>query len=207
MLEMFMFAVGVYYTPGPVNIIGFGAGLNDSYRSMSRFAAGVGCALLIWYTVIGILGHMIVIQSIVPYLALLGGSYIFYLAVRIIASQIRLGIPSQRRDLWRFRDGLLLQILNPKGMIVVVSITSIFFPAQSFGAMKIVLFSLILSIIGAFAPICYAVFGYVSQKKLVTPVKRQAVILKYINIAMGALLIFVGMTLFYKYVPSLYGMR
>lgn len=56
MLEIVAYALGVMYTPGPVNLLGLNAGLNGQARTSLGFFVGVGAAMLTLFLIFGWVG-------------------------------------------------------------------------------------------------------------------------------------------------------
>ncbi|WP_340162900.1 hypothetical protein [Billgrantia tianxiuensis] len=52
-MEIVAYALGVMYTPGPVNLLGLNAGLNGQAKTSLGFFAGVGLAMLTLFLLFG----------------------------------------------------------------------------------------------------------------------------------------------------------
>jgi threonine/homoserine/homoserine lactone efflux protein len=65
-----------------------------------------------------------------------------------------------------FWNGFLIQALNPKGMMVVLPITTVMFPAAHVTGMSIVLVSTMIALGGAGAPGVYSFLGAVLGKRI-----------------------------------------
>lgn len=193
MLEIFLYAFGVMYTPGPVNLIGFNLGLNGVFEKSFSFFVGVGVAMLSLFLIIGYTGQAIVSVKFIPYIAIVGSAYIVYLAVKIF--RVRVDHETDRTTArLGFRDGFLLQFLNPKGMIVILPITGILFPAAEITGISILILSVLLSILGGGAPGTYSVVGALVGRKI-----TKGVHFEIFNKLMGTMLFVVAMMLLYEH--------
>ena len=195
MLAIIAYALGVMYTPGPVNLLGLNAGLNGQARTSLGFYLGVGLAMLILFVAFGWAGAAWVRGDMLAVVGALGCGYIFYLAVKIARSSIDLGAVRQAPRVLRFRDGLIMQLCNPKGMIATLPIATIQFPAVGIHGISLMLWSLGLAVLAVGAPGSYAMVGAVLGKQVENPK-----ILKSFSLAMSALLAGVSLSIGYEHV-------
>lgn len=195
MLAIIAYALGVMYTPGPVNLLGLNAGLNGQARASLGFYLGVGLAMFILFMVFGWAGAAWVRGDMLAMVGALGCGYIFYLAVKIARSSIDLDAVRQAPRVLRFRDGLIMQLCNPKGMIATLPIATIQFPAVGIHGVSLLLWSLGLAVLAVGAPGSYALVGVVLGKRIENPK-----ILKGFSLAMSALLAGVSLSIGYEHV-------
>jgi threonine/homoserine/homoserine lactone efflux protein len=169
-MEIFLYAFSVMYSPGPVNVMGLNAGLTGQFRSTVGFFIGVGCAMFALFLIFGYTGEALISRSALPYLALVGGLYTLYLAFKVFTSKVVLpskidATQSTDKPL-TFWNGFLIQALNPKGMMVVLPITTVMFPAAHVTGMSILLISTMIALGGAGAPSIYSLLGAVLGKRI-----------------------------------------
>lgn len=195
MLAIIAYALGVMYTPGPVNLLGLNAGLNGQARASLGFYLGVGLAMFILFTVFGWAGAAWVRGDMLAVVGALGCGYIFYLAIKIARSSIDLSAVSHAPRVLSFRDGLIMQLCNPKGMIATLPIATIQFPAVGIHGASLMLWSLGLAALAVGAPGSYALIGAVLGKRVENPK-----ILKGFSLAMSALLAGVSLSIGYEHV-------
>lgn len=195
MLAIVAYALGVMYTPGPVNLLGLNAGLNGQAKASFGFYLGVGLAMLILFLVFGWAGAAWVRGDMLAVVGALGCGYIFYLAVKIAKSSIDLGAVRQAPRVLRFRDGLIMQLCNPKGMIATLPIATIQFPAVGIHGVSLMFWSLGLAVLAVGAPGSYALIGAVAGRRIENPR-----ILKGFSLAMAALLVWVSLSIGYEHV-------
>jgi threonine/homoserine/homoserine lactone efflux protein len=76
MLGILFFAIGVMYTPGPVNILSLNSGAQKQFTAHIPFCYGVGTALIFWFLLIGYTGSLIVNDTLLPVIAVAGICFI-----------------------------------------------------------------------------------------------------------------------------------
>lgn len=184
-MEIFLYAFSVMYSPGPVNVMGLNAGLTGQFRRTAGFFVGVGGAMFVLFILFGYTGEAIVSKAVLPYLALVGGLYTSYLAYKVYTSRVQLAqsndTPTRALTFW---NGFLIQALNPKGMMVVLPITSVMFPAAHLSGASIAVVSALIALGAAGAPGVYAVLGAVLGKRI-----KQDVYFNLFNRLMGIVLL------------------
>ena len=195
MLGILLFAFGVMYTPGPVNILSLNSGAQKRFRAHIPFCIGVASALSFWFLLIGYTGSMVVDDTVLPFIGGAGVCFILYLAYKILSSKVEISRENESVAVLRYKDGLLMQLLNPKSMLVVLPVTAVQFPAAGIDGIWIAVWSLCLGALGFGAPLAYAACGaYVSR------IIRSAGYLKALNIIMGLMLIAVAADMGYSHV-------
>ncbi len=192
MIEILAYALGIMYSPGPVNLLSLNSGLNGQFRSSLGFFVGVGFALLLLFLVFGYGGVWLLDDQNRRIISLVGSLYIAYLAYRVARSNVEVDNSASQAAQLRFRDGLLMQLLNPKGIIATVPIATVQFPAANITGMKILIWSLLLSVLAIGAPGSYSLMGLKLSHWVSKPIY-----FKVINLSMSALLQFVAVDIAY----------
>ncbi|MFM2482082.1 LysE family translocator [Celerinatantimonas sp. YJH-8] len=194
MFAIFAYAFGIMYTPGPVNLLSLHGGLHGLTRRHIGFFIGVGCALFIMFVSLSLVSHMLISPRFLPYISLVGCVYILYVAWHILRADVSLesASPVQARTL-SFWNGLLIQLLNPKGFMATLPIVTIQFPAEGIHGMMLLFWVLILSAMGGGAPASYSLIGLWCGKQL-----HQPVYFKMFNRVMAILLIGVVCSMGYE---------
>ncbi len=199
MFGILLFAFGVMYTPGPVNILSLNMGAQKRFRSHIPFCFGVAVALAFWFVLIGYAGSAVVNDTLLPVIAGAGVCFILYLAGRMLTSRVEVSGESGTGVVLTFRDGLFMQLLNPKAMLVVLPVTTVQFPAAGIDGAGIAVWSAFLALLGFGAPMTYAAFGLYVSRHI-----GGAASLKFLNIIMGLMLIAVAADMGYHHVyPAL----
>ncbi|WP_320170504.1 LysE family transporter [Maridesulfovibrio sp.] len=195
MMEIVLYSVGVMYTPGPVNILSLNSGVQNRYTAHIPFCMGVGTALCLWFLVVGYAGSAIMTDQVMPVISALGAAFILYLAYKIIFSDVNLVLDGKGASSFRFRDGLLMQLLNPKSFLAVLPVTAVQFPAAGIDGNLIAVWSVGLGALGFGAPLVYAVVGTKLSEYI-----ANTLYLRLFNYLMGAALIFVAGDIAYNHI-------
>ncbi|WGI24280.1 LysE family transporter [Halomonas alkaliantarctica] len=190
MLAIVAYALGVMYTPGPVNLLGLNVGINGQARQSVGFCLGVGTAMLAYLLVLGWAGAAWIDDGALVVVSALGCSYIFYLASKIARSSVDLSEPDNAPRLLSYRDGLFMQLLNPKAMVATLPIATLQFPAADIHGLSLVLWAFGLSMLAAGAPGSYIVIGSVVGSRIKSPA-----IVKGFNWLMAGLLVAVALSI------------
>ncbi|MFL1417124.1 LysE family translocator [Pseudomonas fildesensis] len=166
-MDIFLYAFSVMYSPGPVNFMGLNAGLTGKFRRSTGFFIGVGCAMLVLFVLFGYTSEAIISQATLPYISLIGGVYTLYLAYQVFTARTVVEEPSSKpAKTLTFWNGLVIQLLNPKGIMAVLPITSVMLPAAHITGASIAGVSALLAI-GAFgAPWVYALLGAMLGRRI-----------------------------------------
>lgn len=121
-------------TPGPNNLMCMYLGAHCGIRGARRFLIGSVGSVFVKMLLCGLLNLALasVIPGVMPYLKWLGAAYMAYLGVHILLGGIRArreGADTEETQVQggsRYRDGILLQLLNIKSWIYALSIFSIY---------------------------------------------------------------------------------
>ena len=190
-MEIFAYAFGIMYTPGPVNLISLNAGLQGQAQKSLGFCVGVGLAMLILFMIFGYTGAWLVSPEWQRPIAVLGAFYILYLVWKIISGTLRqsltpTGNPEEKHSLV-FRNGLIMQLLNPKAPVAILPIATVQFPAAQIDGAGIAVWSFLLACMAFGAPGSYLLIGAKLGKLVQNPIY-----FKVINLALAALLLWVA---------------
>lgn len=168
-MEIALYAFSVMYSPGPVNVLAMNGALNGNGRAMAGYCIGVGAGMFSAFLLLGYVGEALVRQTLLPWLAAAGSAYILYLAFRLFLSHGTTEQPAQNApSQLRFREGYLLQILNPKGFIVILPVVTVMFPAADITGIDIALSSGLISLGAIGAPASYAALGGLVGRRIRT---------------------------------------
>ncbi|UOK36590.1 LysE family transporter [Pseudomonas palleroniana] len=167
-MDIFLYAFSVMYSPGPVNFMGLNAGLTGQFRRSTGFFAGVGCAMLVLFVLFGYTGEAIISHAALPYISLVGGVYALYLAYQVFTARTVVDedtstAPAKTLKFW---NGLVIQLLNPKGIMAVLPITSVMLPAAHITGLAIASVSAALAFAAFGAPWMYALLGALLGRRI-----------------------------------------
>jgi threonine/homoserine/homoserine lactone efflux protein len=194
MLEIFAYAIGVMYTPGPINLLGLRSGINGNARDHIGFFIGVGCAMFLLFVFLGFVGLSIIRPVLLPYISLIGCSYILYIAWKVAKSSINIAEKGVNIEVLSFWNGLVLQLLNPKALIATLPIATLQFPAVGISGIAIVFWSAVLALLAFGAPSSYSVVGMIMGRRI-----DNLRYFKVFNFAMSGLLIGVAISIGYEH--------
>ncbi|MDC5705627.1 LysE family transporter [Vibrio europaeus] len=197
MSEIFAYAIGVMYTPGPVNLLGLHSGLNRNTRSHLGFFIGVGMAMFILFVMLGFIGLKVINPQVLPFISLAGCLYILHIAWKVAGANVEFSQDTSDSNSLSFRDGLFMQLLNPKALVATLPVSTIQFPSVGITGSAIVLWSLVLAILAFGAPTGYSLAGLVLGKRISNPSY-----FKVFNLLMAALLVYVSLTIGYEHVVT-----
>ena len=124
-----------------------------------------------------------------------GGASTLYRAPKGARSGVDLNRAREAPRILSFRDGLIMQLCNPKAMLATLPIATIQFPAAGIHGMSLLFWSLGLAALAFGAPGSYALMGAVLGQRLENPR-----LLKGFSLAMAALLVWVAITIGYEHV-------
>ncbi|MFI0471847.1 LysE family translocator [Halomonas sp. HMF6819] len=190
MLGIILYGLGVMYTPGPVNLLGLNLGINGQAKYSIGFCLGVGSAMLFYLVVLGFAGAAWIDGQILVVLSALGCGYILYLAWKIARASAELETDDAPTQLFSFRDGVAMQLLNPKAMVAVLPIVTLQFPAAGIDGVSLVVWAVGLSLLAAGAPGSYMLLGRIVGQRI-----QQPHLVKGFNLAMAALLAAVAVSI------------
>ena len=166
-MDIFLYAFSVMYSPGPVNLMGLNAGLTGKLRRSSGFYIGVGSAMLLMFVLFGYTGEAIISQAALPYISLVGGLYTLYMAYQVFNARTVVDARSDEpRATLTFWNGLVIQLLNPKGIVAVLPITSVMLPAAHITGASIAGVSVLLGLGAVGAPWVYALLGALLGRRI-----------------------------------------
>jgi threonine/homoserine/homoserine lactone efflux protein len=195
MLAIVAYALGVMYTPGPVNLLGLNVGINGQGKTSLGFCLGVGLAMLLYLLVLGWAGAAWISQDSLVLLSALGCAYILYLAYKVARANATLDTHAPAPRMLSFRDGLMMQLLNPKAMVATLPIATLQFPAEGIQGMSLFIWALGLAALAAGAPGSYVVIGSLLGQRV-----RQPMFIKGFHWIMAGLLVAVSLSIGYEHV-------
>lgn len=197
-MEIFLYTLSVMYSPGPVNFMGLNSGLTGQFKKTIYFFMGVGCAMLMLFIIFGYAGAAIIPQNALHYIALLGAYYTFYLAFQMLKADIDINDETTEIQTLSFCNGFWIQTLNPKGILVILPVTTIMYPTAHITGIQIFLVSLLISMGAAGAPCLYSWAGAVLGKKI-----KNKIWFNRLNKTMAMMLIISGIFMLYDFLKGM----
>jgi threonine/homoserine/homoserine lactone efflux protein len=184
LLAFVLFALVMYFTPGPNNIMLLSSGLTYGFRRTLPHIAGItiGMAFMIAAAGIG-LGAIFmaypVLQTVLKYA---GAAYLVYLAAAIAMSGAAKSQDNQRGPM-TFWGAAVFQWVNVKGWVVVIGTITAYAEIAAF-PWNIVIQTVIVLVVGVLATVAWALFGSALRPILTSPRMVRA-----FNIVMAVLLL------------------
>ena len=122
------------FSPGPANIVFAASGAGVGFRRSLPLVCGVDLVFVLKSALIGYGAGQLLSEypEVLNGLQLIGASYLFYLAFGFLKRTVASGNQQTFLQL-SFLDGVVIQLLNAKGWIMVVLMFSLFVePAKEF---------------------------------------------------------------------------
>lgn len=185
LIAFVMFAVVMFFTPGPNNIMLLSSGLTYGFRPTIPHIMGitVGFAFMVGAVGLGLGTIFIaypVLQTILKYA---GAAYLIYLAWAIAMSEPPSAEPDNRRRPMTFWGAAMFQWVNAKGWVMVIGTITAYAAIAAYPWNILIQVSSSL-ILGALSCTAWALFGS-SLRPILT--SRRAV--RAFNIVMAVLLL------------------
>ncbi|WP_025686162.1 LysE family transporter [Paenibacillus maysiensis] len=167
LLSFLLYVFVTSFTPGPNNIMAMLFANKFGLKKTIRFCLGVGAG----FFVIMLLSSYfnLLLENFIPkiqfVMTILGAAYMLYLAIKIIMSKDN-GKDNDGGKNNSFLTGMLLQFINPKGILYGITAISTFILPYHHSNFSLILYSLFLAFVGFMSTFCWSVFGSVFQKFL-----------------------------------------
>lgn len=159
-ISFLTYCIIVTFTPGPTNIVILSVVNNQGSKKAMEFTYGATVAFGLLLTFSAILNAMLsaVLPKFLPFMQIVGCVYILYLAFQILKMDT-IKKHSIEQDTNSFREGLLMQFINPKVVLFTMTVIPSFI-TPCYNEKRIVfLFVLIITIIGFCAFMTWVLFG------------------------------------------------
>jgi threonine/homoserine/homoserine lactone efflux protein len=180
-----VFAVVMYFTPGPNNIMLLSSGLTYGFRRTIPHIAGITIGFAFMIAAVGLgLGTVFlaypVLQSILKYA---GAAYLIYLAAAIALSGPATPGEVTSRGPMTFWGAALFQWINAKGWVIVIGTITAYAAIARF-PLNIAIQTLISLVVGSVSTVVWALFGTALR-----PVLTSERLVRAFNILMAGLLL------------------
>jgi len=184
-----MYVVVASFTPGPNNIMSMSSANRHGFRGTLPFMFGVAAGFFAVLLLSG--GFQLLLRQFIPritgWMNLLGCLYLLYLAYKIMSSKsARQGEGGNAASFWR---GLLLQFVNPKGVLYALTVISTFVMPYSSSPSVLATVCLTLAVVSLLSTGSWAAFGSLYNRFL----SRWE---KPFQIAMGLMLVYAAISIY-----------
>jgi len=172
-LPLLLFTLLATFTPGPNNIFLTLSGSQYGYRRSIPFILGIRIGIALLFIVMGSgVGALVVAEPRAYFgFKLLGAGYLIFLAIKVALTSHNLKADKQVPWLG-IKQGILLQFVNPKSMLMVLSCVSAFSLPGDLYIISLVQACVIFTVVGTFSNCCWVFFGKSINRCLSTPLAQ-----------------------------------
>lgn len=167
LLSFFLYVFVTSFTPGPNNIMAMLFANRFGLRNTIRFCLGVSAGffvIMILCSYFNLLLHQY-IPRVELIMTIIGVIYMLFLAFKIMTSKS--DDPNHNDGKHNgFVIGMLLQFINPKGILYGVTVISTFILPYHTSHTSLIFFSVLLAFVGFLSTFCWSVFGSIFQSFL-----------------------------------------
>ncbi|MEN5094821.1 LysE family transporter [Pseudomonas protegens] len=144
---------------GPGNLMVASSGAQSGVRRSLRFILGLDLTYLLLALLVGLgLYHSLANQPQLLWgLRVAGSLYIFWLGLRLLLRPLRK--PGEGAAALQFRDGVILQLGNVQGLVMLLVMFSTFSPGTDAGSAVVALLSVALIAVNLFGHLLWACLG------------------------------------------------
>ena len=167
LLSFLLYVFVSSFTPGPNNIMAMLFANKYGFKKTLRFCLGVGAG----FFVIMLLSSYfnLLLNNFIPkiefVMTILGAAYMLYLAIKIVTSKNN-GKDDDGDKNNSFFAGMLLQFVNPKGILYGITAISTFILPYHTSNFSLLFFSLFLAFVGFLSTSSWSMFGSMFQRFL-----------------------------------------
>jgi len=177
------------FTPGPNNLMSMGNAGRVGLKKSLPFCLGVMVGFLLVMALCLLAGELLyaVLPSVKPYLLVLGAAYILYLAWKIYKSD---GVHGAEKSSTGFFTAVLLQFVNPKGVIYGLTAASVYILPFYRDPGTLAFFAAFMALVCLISTVAWAGFGSAFKRLFVTHARA-------VNTVMALLLVYCAVSLFF----------
>jgi cysteine/O-acetylserine efflux protein len=167
LLSFLLYVFVTAFTPGPNNIMAMLVANKYGLKKTIRFSLGVGSGFFVLILLCAYFG--LLLKSFIPkvefIMTILGVIYMLYLAIKIITSKND-GNHNDGDNNNSFLTGMLLQFINPKGILYGITTISTFVLPYHTSNVSLIFYSFFLAFVGFLGTYSWGVFGSIFRKFL-----------------------------------------
>jgi len=173
------------FTPGPNNIASASSGILYGYRRTLPFLSGIISAFFIIMFSSGLLSAKLnnILPNFEAMIRIAGAIYILWLAYHSFMASYDFEV--KKEDAVGFRQGFLLSILNPKGIVFGLSVHGAFLNPIADDPVLVLLASILLAGVAFTATSTWALFGAGIRHWL-----RNPLVQRWLNATLALLLVY-----------------
>lgn len=147
------------FTPGPNNIMSMTNGHQVGFKKSMPFSLGVGFGFSLLFLLSLFFNEFLSqhVPSFVQIVKFVGVAYILYLAFSLLRSDF--SASTQKKSNLSFTKAVVLQFVNPKGVLYALTVTSTFILPYFDQIHDFLLFALLLGVISVCSNVLWSLFG------------------------------------------------
>lgn len=159
-----LFVVTTVYTPGPNTIMSMANAKQYGFKNSIPFYMGIftGFTIVMFGTGYFNLFLFSIMPKIEIFIRIVGALYMLYLAYRVAFGRKK-GTYAFGNGTNTYFSGFSMQFLNPKVILLGITVMGTFIIPYYKSAAELILFSLLLSMIALSANLCWGLFGSLLQ--------------------------------------------
>ncbi|MDD2353235.1 MAG: LysE family transporter [Atribacterota bacterium] len=186
------FVLITIFTPGPANIACTSMAVNFGIKKTMGFIYGISLGFILIMLVASFFSNLLltVIPSIKSIMKWIGAAYILYLAYNIFKTDYSLKQKNKELKPFALRHGFLLQLLNPKLFIFILTLYTTFLYPIVNNPKYIILSTSILALLGFSSNLLWASFGAIISHFL-----QNNMLKKIVNSLLALLLVYTAFRL------------
>ncbi|AZS14926.1 LysE family translocator [Paenibacillus lutimineralis] len=191
-LSFILFVVITSFTPGPNNFVAMNYAQKFGLRRIISYCCGVAGGFFLIILLSSIFNRLLTkfMPVIELPLTIFGAAYMLYLAFKIVTSKnYESRSVNEVRNL--FIVGILLQFINPKGILFGITVVSAFILPYYDSYSSYFAFALLLGTIGLLSTFSWGLFGTVFQRLILNHQK-------IFNVVMAIMLVYSAISIMIK---------
>ncbi len=173
LLPVLSYALACIFTPGPNNITSSSLGMRVGYRRTLRFIGGVVTGFFCVMVTSGLLTELLVsaYDRIAFVLKIAGVAYLLWIAWTVVRPQNHTHA-SPTATGTRYRDGLLLQFVNPKGILFGLTMYATLLAPLTTSWLAVIVSAALLAALSFCSTSLWALLGASIQRFITDPKVR-----------------------------------
>jgi len=187
LLPVLSYALACIFTPGPNNITSSSLGMRVGYRRTLRFIGGVVTGFFCVMVTSGLLTELLVSAygRIAIVLKIAGVAYLLWIAWTVVRPQDHTHASLTATDT-RYRDGLLLQFVNPKGILFGLTMYATLLAPLTTSWLAVIVSAALLAALSFCSTSLWALLGASIQRFIANPKVRFAYSLLLVGLLLYA---------------------
>jgi len=174
-LAWFAVMFPLVFSPGPANVIFAISGMQQGVKKSIPLIAGVDLVFIALSLMIGfgLAEFLETYPSLIITIKLLGIAYLWYLAYKFLRPGTAVDTQKPTTAVFTFYDGLILQLLNPKGWVMLFLMFSLFLDGSINQSLQVVYLVILLAALNISTHFIWVAIGAVLAKYISSSSTKQ----------------------------------